>query len=613
MLRRMNAVQQHRGPDGHAVWVSPSRNIGLGHTRLAVIGVGNGEQPICSEDGNVSVVVNGEFYGHEAIRRDLEKRGHRFRTESDSEIAVHLYEEQGISFLDRLRGEFALILWDERKRVLYAARDRFGIKPLFYTEIGGRTLFASEIKALLEAGKQARWDKESFWDSLFFSVLPDRTWFEGIAQVPAARVLTISDKGMTIAPYWDMRYPRADADYPRDPEAFFDEFEAVFHDSVRLRIRADVSVGAQLSGGTDSTGIVAAAARYATGLHTFTVRFPDSEYDEWSTVQETARQLNLRSTAVNYQDSDLFEFLKPAGFHAEWVQENSHGIARFILSRAIRDSGTKVVLAGEGGDELFAGYGHFQKDLDRALALQAGRAQINAGHRHTGEHDPFRRWRAEVEHVPAWITQRYHEIAQWVVPLLSEDFLAQMRGRDPFAEFLDDGVVGQIKGLSPLHQSMYVFNRTRLPNYILVGERLDMAHSIEVRLPYLDHVLFECVSRMPLDWYRHNGQEKYPLRRALQRLMSPRHLGAKRPFLAPPRLNAAGAPAYRYFLDKAVTSDIMKDQPFFSPRKLQEALRDGRLRLPANGESAEAIWQMAIGVWLMQAQFMAHRTDIGGG
>jgi asparagine synthase (glutamine-hydrolysing) len=607
MLARMNAAQRHRGPDGSSHWIAARRSVGLGHTRLAVIGLDNGTQPICNEDESVFVVVNGEFYDYESIRSTLIERGHRFRTDSDSEIAVHLYEEHGIGFLERLRGEFAMLLWDERRQVLHAVRDRFGIKPLFYTQSDGRILFASEMKALLEAGKQARWDRESFWNYLYFSVLPDRTWFEGIKQVPPGHVLTVSARGVSVTRYWDLCYPRDASEYASDEDAFGVEFEQVFHDSVRLRTKADVTVGAQLSGGTDSTTIVAAASRYTSDLRTFTVRFSDSAYDEWDAVAQTSRELGLQAAAVEYDDSSLFELLKPAGFHAEWIQENSHGIARFLLSKAIHDSGLKVVLAGEGGDELFGGYAHFQQDLTHTMtaASQSSAASSGSVTGRISLSNPFRGWLRRVGYVPAWMTQRYHAITQWMLPLLTDEFAAEVRARDPFESFLDHGMAQRLQPLTPFHQSLYVFNKTRLPNYILVGERLDMAHAVEVRLPYLDHHLFDCVRRMPLAMYRKGGQEKYMLRRALQRLMRTEHIGAKRPFLAPPRLKAGGGQSYRYFLEQVLASQTMRDQPFFSARKLQDALRDSRARMPRDSESAEAVWQMIIGVWLIQAQFIA--------
>lgn len=605
ILERMNAVQRHRGPDGESLWISADRKIGLGHTRLAITGIENGQQPISNEDGSVFCVVNGEFYDHHAIRRELTARGHRFRTESDSEIAVHLYEEHGIEFVRKLRGEFALLLWDERKQALHAVRDRFGIKPLFYTQLDGKILFASEIKALLRAGKRAQWDYESFWDYIHFSILPDQAWFKGIKQVAPGHLVTVCAGEISTSQYWDLCYPCDEAADGFDESRFLGDFEEVFHDAVRLRAKSDFGVGALLSGGTDSTTIVATASKYTNALRTFTVRFPGSVYDEWEAVAKTSTALNLHSAAVIFQDSDLFEFLKPAGFHGEWIQENSHGIARFMLSKAIHDSGLKVALAGDGGDELFGGYAHFQKDLAHTLAMKSQSAQTRADfiNRGLSEHNPFRNWLGAVGYVPSWMTLRYYEITRWVLPLLADDFVAEVRARDPFPGFLAGGVAERLKKMTPFHQSLYVFNKTRFPNYILAAERLDMAHAVEVRLPYLDHHLFECVSRMPLDLYCKNGREKYVQRQMLARMMSTEHI-AKRSFLAPPRLQEGGRETYRYFLEKMVQSDAMKDQPFFSQRKLQAMLRDMHTLLPKDRESAEAIWQMVIGVWLLQAQFV---------
>jgi len=186
----------------------------------------------------------------------------------------------------------------------------------------------------------------------------------------------------------------------------------------------------------------------------------------------------------------------------------------------------------------------------------------------------------------------YGSFRAHMMSLLADDFLVEYRDCDPFEEFLESGLAERIRPLAPFHQSLYVFNKTRLPNYILVGERLDMAHSVEVRLPYLDHHLFECASRMPLQLYRRNGQEKYVLRQLLGRMMSTGHMGAKRPFLAPPRMKQGGGHSYRYFLDQIVASRTMTDQPFFSQRKLRSALRNMKSWLPQDSESAEAIWQM---------------------
>src|SRR5262245_733990 len=218
-LQRAIQSLHHRGPDGQGRWISPDRRVGLGHTRLSIIDLTSGDQPIASEDEQAQIVVNGEFYGYEAIQRELEQSGHRLRTRSDSEIALHLYEDLGVQCLHRLRGEFAFVLWDQKSRCILAARDRFGIKPLFYAEHNGTLYFASEVKALFAAGVPARWDAESVYHSVEIGGYQMRTLFDGIFQIPPGHYLIASEKHVQISQYWDFHYPRADHAVPQRSDA----------------------------------------------------------------------------------------------------------------------------------------------------------------------------------------------------------------------------------------------------------------------------------------------------------------------------------------------------------------------------------------------------------
>src|SRR5262249_13369657 len=208
VLQRATATLDHRGPDGRRCWNSEDGRVGLGHTRLSIIDLTTGDQPIASEDERTRIIVNGEFYGHKAIRRELEHAGHRLRTSSDSEIALHLYEDLGPQCLHRLRGEFAFVIWDEKTRILFAARDRFGIKPLFYAFHHDTLCLASEAKALFAAGVPARWDAETVWQTAEYGGHQSRTLFDGIFQVPPGHYLLTTDRHLQLIPYWDFNYPR---------------------------------------------------------------------------------------------------------------------------------------------------------------------------------------------------------------------------------------------------------------------------------------------------------------------------------------------------------------------------------------------------------------------
>ena len=248
----------HRGPDGQRFWTSSDGRIPLGHARLSIIDLTGGDQPIANEDDTLRIIVNGELYGYEAIQKELEKRGHRLRTRSDSEIVLHLYEEIGAQCLHRLRGEFAIVLWDSVNRTMFAARDRFGIKPLFYALHEDTLFLASEVKALFAAGVPARWDCESVYDCGGIGSPQMRTLYEGVFQIPPGHFMIATEKQVILNKYWDFDYPtmaesckaRSDADYA-------EEFRQVFEESVRIRLRADVPVGCYLSGGIDSCAVLA--------------------------------------------------------------------------------------------------------------------------------------------------------------------------------------------------------------------------------------------------------------------------------------------------------------------------------------------------------------------
>jgi asparagine synthase (glutamine-hydrolysing) len=256
VVERATKSLYHRGPDGQRQWVSSDGKIALGHARLSIIDLTTGDQPIASEDERTRIVVNGEFYGYEAIRRQLEGRGHCLRTKSDSEIAIHLYEDFGLQFLHHLRGEFALVLWDETRRRLIAARDRFGIKPLFYAWHKDTLYFASEVKALFAAGIPARWDPENVFHAVTMSKHQSRSLYDGVSELPPGHFLLATEKHVQVNQYWDFNYPKAESSAPKRSDAeYAAEFRHELEEAVKIRLRADVPVGVYLSGGLDSCSV----------------------------------------------------------------------------------------------------------------------------------------------------------------------------------------------------------------------------------------------------------------------------------------------------------------------------------------------------------------------
>jgi asparagine synthase (glutamine-hydrolysing) len=365
-LQKATQSLHHRGPDGQRQWISPDRSVGLGHARLSIIDLTTGDQPIASEDGRKHIIVNGEFYGYEAIQRDLQARGHRLSTKSDSEIALHLYEDFGVHCLEHLRGEFALLLWDENRRRLFAARDRFGIKPLFYARHNDTLYLASEIKALFAAGVPARWDEESVYHNLSFGAPQLRTLYEGVFQIPPGHFMLVTDQHMQLNRYWDFNYPakdsmtaaRSDADYAA-------ELRETLEEAVRLRLRADVPVGIYLSGGLDSCAMLGLTARNRPDpVKAFTLSFGESAlYDESAIAHEMAQKAGAELHVIPITQKDLADAFADAIEQAEGPTPNGHGVAKYLLSKAVRDAGYKVVITGEGSDEIFGGYAHFRRDF----------------------------------------------------------------------------------------------------------------------------------------------------------------------------------------------------------------------------------------------------------
>src|SRR5882724_8600721 len=364
-LERATKSLGHRGPDGVRHWIAPDRRVAFGHARLSIIDLTTGDQPIANEDESLRIIVNGEFYAYEPIQKELEERGHRLRTRSDSEIALHLYEELGAHCLHRLRGEFAIVLWDSVNKSLFVARDRFGIKPLFYAHHDGKLYFASEVKALFAAGIPARWNGESVYHSLEFGGHQSRTLFEGVFQVPPGHYMVATEKRVQLSRYWDLDYPKvADAAPNRNDAEYAEEFRHAFEEAVRIRLRADVPVGCYLSGGIDSCAILGLAARHhPEPIRAYTLAFDRPEYDESAVAKEMAAMAGAEFFPIPVQQDDIGDHFADAIHQAETLCVNAHGVAKYLLSRAVRQAGYKVVLTGEGSDEMLGGYLHFRRDV----------------------------------------------------------------------------------------------------------------------------------------------------------------------------------------------------------------------------------------------------------
>ncbi|MCB9704055.1 MAG: asparagine synthase (glutamine-hydrolyzing) [Myxococcales bacterium] len=610
-LERPLAALRHRGPDGEGRFVSSDRRVALGHRRLAIIDRAGGAQPIASEDGQVIAVVNGEFYGHAAIRRGLVDAGHRFRTASDSEILIHLYEERGIDAIEALRGEFAFILWDARERLAIAARDRFGVRPLVYATFGGALWLASEAKALLAAGAPAAWDEASVWAATQMHYAPpDRTLFRGIRQVEPGDMAIIRGGELQLRRYWDLDYPPAAAIQPIAEEEAVAAVREAIDEAVRIRLEAEVPIAFQLSGGIDSSAVVALAAPHLPRPPLcYSVAFDRPGYDERDLARVTAEHVGAELRLVEVSPRAIAEHLADAVTQGEGVAINGHIAAKRILARAMRADGVGVVLTGEGSDEIFAGYAHLRGDLlsqgtsssssAPGIAALAASNQASAGLMlASGEGIDLSSVRAALGFVPGWMAAKA-TLGRRVGSLVSGELVAAGQGRDVYAEFLDGfDLEGQLLDRARVHQSLYLWSKSALATYILrtLGDGIEMGSSLEGRLPLLDHRLFELVRGLPIDLLIRGGVEKYVLRRAIGgRIPAAIREREKHPFLAPPLVLAESAPIQEVLRDLTLP-------PFIDRARLRAALD----RLPTLPEGERRAWDPAL--MLVASLCVLHRS-----
>jgi asparagine synthase (glutamine-hydrolysing) len=552
-MQRATQSLYHRGPDGQRHWIAPDGRVALGRARLSIIDLTTGDQPIASEDGRVRIVVNGEFYGYESIQRELEKAGHHLRTRSDSEIALHLYEDLGAQCLHQLRGEFAFVLWDETNRTVFAARDRFGIKPLFYAFRGETLYFASEVKALFAAGVPARWDAESVSQSVELGGHQLRTLFDGVFQVPPGHYLLATDKHVQLIQYWDFDYPKTGHNGAQRSDAeYVAEFRQALEEAVRLRLRADVPVGCYLSSGLDSCAVLGLAAKHHPDpIRAFTLTFDRAEYDEEKEAREMAAKAGADFFPIPIRQDDLADHFADAILQSETFCINAHGVAKYLLSRAVRNAGYKVVITGEGSDEILGGYAHFRRDMllynrdgqDPATVavLLEDLNKLNPVSRGLllphGEARPLGNVVRLLGFVPSWM-ETFSARSLKMQDLLAQDFREKFGERDGYQALLSGvDVRGQLTGRDPVHQSLYLWAKTLLPNYILtmLGDRMEMAHSIEGRVPFLDHHVVEVIRSQPVTQKIRGMTEKYVLRESVRDVITDTvYRRQKHPFLSPP-------------------------------------------------------------------------------
>jgi asparagine synthase (glutamine-hydrolysing) len=598
VLLRMAGTMRHRGPDGYGLYAGA--RAGLAHTRLSIIDLAGGAQPIANEDGRYLIVYNGEVYNYIELREELEARGHAFRTRSDTEVLVHGYEEWGDDLPARLNGQFAFAILDRRAHRLFLARDRFGVRPLFYAERQGDFLFASEVKALFASGEVTPEPDPAGLDQVFtfWAAKPPRTVFLNVVSLEPGCLAHVRDGRCTVRRYWSPAFPE---EREEAPDAV-GRLDGLMESSVRFRLRADVPVGGYLSGGLDSTITCALAAEASPfDLRTFSVAFDDPVFDESAHQRLVAQSLGSRHAVQQIGAHEIAAAFPDVVAHTETPLVRTAPAPLYLLSRVTRDHGIKVVLTGEGADELFLGYDLFKETAVRLFCLR----------------QPASRWR------PLLFDRLYHHLPGkgrggefWrrffltagspEDPLFSHlpRFLLTARIKELYASGMREMLEGvdvmdelraslpaEFSGWSPLNRAAYLELVTLLSPYLLSsqGDRMGLAHSVEGRFPYLDHRLFEFTAALPTRSKLRGLKEKEILRRwAAGRMRLPTVDRAKQPYRAPD-VPAFFGPAEPAYVADALAPEALARAGVFDPRAVAGLARRCRAGLATGFRESQAM------------------------
>lgn len=585
-LEKMIYQVTHRGPDGYGFFLN--KNIGMAHARLSIIDLEGGWQPIHNEDKTLWIAYNGEIFNYRELRAELEKRGHRFYTESDTEVIIHLYEEKKEKCLNELNGQFAIALYDTKEKTLFLARDRMGIRPLFYTLHQGAFYFASEIKSIFAANPNIprKIHPEVLAEIFtFWAPEPRETIFNEILQLPPGHWAVINEQGeIRRQEYWDIPLCSTQTAPRFSEEEYAEQLRALLIDAVQLRLRADVPVGAYLSGGIDSSAITSLIHHYTDNpLKSFSVTFSDQVYDERHEQNKMVEYIKTEHHSVDCGYADISQAFPDVIWHTETPILRTAPAPLYLLSKLVRQNDYKVVLTGEGADEILGGYDIFKEAKIRAfinkmpasrlrpfllkrlypyLALSPTRSAAYARQFFntdaSPENDLF------YAHRPRWNTTSRTKV-------FLQDHIIANASRDPVEKLLTT-YRNKLEGLDFFSRAQYIESRLLLGNYLLSsqGDRMSMANSVEGRYPFLDHRVVEFACSIPPNLKMKVLNEKNILKKSMQNLLPPAIVNRKKqPYMAPDILSFFGESEPEY-LGYYLSDQLLNEAGFFKPRAVAQ-------------------------------------------
>jgi asparagine synthase (glutamine-hydrolysing) len=619
VLERMRDVITYRGPDDQGVFIDG--RIGLGHRRLSIVDVAAGHQPMTNEDGSLHITYNGEIYNHADFRASLEARGHVYRTHCDTETILHLYEEYGDSCVDQLRGMFVFAIWDGRKRELFIARDRLGVKPLYYAHTDdGSLYFGSEIKTLFEAG--------AIKPEVNFGALPDYlanhatsgedTLFCGVKRLLPGHTLLWCDGKIKIKRYWDVSFAK-NLEKGRSDQDYIAEWSELFRTSVRLRLMADVPLGMFLSGGIDSSAIAAAmSAMVDEPIKTFSVAFAEREANELEYARIVARAYKTNHHEIVVSPEDFFKALPKLVWHEDEPLAHPSSIALYFVSR-LASQHVKVVLTGEGSDELLAGYARYRKTILNLALGERYNSLTPVSIRNVVQN------RIEGMRAASKVRQKLRRTFLTLSPniesiyfdnfavfpqhmqeqLLTTDTRERIGAIDPYAAVRE--VLKQTDATSLLDRLLYADIKTYLHELLMKQDQMSMATSVESRVPFLDHKLVEFTSSLPERLKLRGWTTKYVLRKSMRGIL-PEAILSRPKMGFPVPIGAWFRGAYSSVIDEYVLSERAMNRGFFNPDFVRELVR----RHQRGGEDhSERLWAFVnFEIWQRQFFDGEHARDL---
>lgn len=557
-LRRMTDTLIHRGPDSSGYFIDD--DIALGFRRLSIIDLEGGDQPIYNEDHSKVVVCNGEIYNYQQLRSEAIARGHVFRTESDVEALVHLYEDEGPGLLNSINGQFAFALYDKKQRTLLLARDHFGVNPLYYTVVDGLLIFASEIKAILKHPLAPRKVDLTGLDQIFSfpGLVSPRTLFKGIESLKSGHQILVNKESVTQNEYWDLDYPGIGELAADKPESYYVErLRDTFFQSVKYRLQADVPVGSYLSGGLDSSMVAGMIKQVFPDVrrHSFSIGFTDREICESKYQQLMTDHVGSIHHSIIFDWPEIADNLKAMVYHSECPVKETYNTCSMALSKAARSNGIPVILTGEGADELFAGYVGYR--FDQSGMRGAGAGDLDA----IMEEDLNERLWGDAN--------LFYEINQYAFGEI-KSALYSATLNEIFDEFncLNFELVNKerLKGRHPIHQRSYLDFKLRLSDHLITdhGDRMSMVNSVEARYPFLDIDLVEFSREIPPELKLNGLTEKYILRKVAREIVPPEIINREKY-----GFHAQGSPYLLKqnieWIDDLLSSDRIKREGYFNP------------------------------------------------